>query len=467
MKLHFLGANRQVTGSRYLLEAGGLRIMVDCGLFQERAYLSRNWTPSPIDPASIDALLLTHAHLDHCGLIPKLVREGFRGPVYCTAPTLDLAGLVLTDSAKIQEEDAAYKKRRHEREHRKGPYPEIPLYTADDAQQALQQFKAIKLNEPLRLNEHVSARYREAGHILGSCMIEVLVNERRNVRTILFSGDIGLWNKPLIRDPSVYEAADVVIMESTYGNRDHEVPEQVDGRLAEIVNATSKRGGHVLIPTFAIDRSQELMYHFSKLVRENRIPEVQVFLDSPMAVDATGIYKKHADLLDADTQVMLRSGQNPFRFPGMKLVQTVEDSRAINSVRVPSIIMAGSGMCTGGRIKHHLAQHISHQESTILFVGYQAAGTLGREILEGKSPVRIHGRLHQVKARIEKLNGLSAHADRKTLMRWLGLFKSPPNHLFLTHGEESAAIALATTIHNVLGWDAAIPSYLEVANITS
>lgn len=444
-----------------MLEAGGLRLMIDCGLFQERPFLSRNWEPSPIDPTSIDALLLTHAHLDHCGLIPKLVREGYRGPIYCTAPTLDLARLVLEDSARIQEEDAAYKKRRHEREHRRGPHPELPLYTVDDAQRALDRFTVIDLETPLLLNNRVRVRYCEAGHILGSAMVEITILDHGHTKRVLYSGDIGLWRKPLIHDPTVFDSADVVIMESTYGNRDHEVPERVDERLAEIVTATARRGGHVIIPTFAIDRAQELLYHFSNLLHQRRIPPMQVFLDSPMAVDATDVYVKHQRLLDADTQTMLKSGRNPFEFPGMKFVQTVQESRAINNVKMPSIIMAGAGMCTGGRIKHHLSQHLSQQESTVLFVGYQAVGTLGREILEGRSPVRIHGRMHQVRARIEKLNGLSAHADRSALLYWLKQFKTPPKRVFLTHGEETASTALAETVRNELGWALDVPEYLS------
>ena len=465
MKLQFLGANRQVTGSRYLLDVGGLRLMIDCGLFQERPFLSRNWDPSPVDPSTIDALLLTHAHLDHCGLIPKLVREGFSNPILCTGASIDLARLVLVDSAKIQEEDAAYKKRRHERERRTGPYLPVPLYTADDAQAAFKLFKAIEYNKPLALNDRVTVEYLEAGHILGSAMIRITVREGGQNRTILFSGDIGLWHKPLIRDPAIVTNADVVIMESTYGNREHDVPERIDDQLARIVTSTAKRGGNVVIPTFAIDRAQEMIYHFSKLVRENRMPQLAIYLDSPMAVDATRIFQRYDSLLDADTAAMLHAGHNPFRFPGLKLVQTVEESRAINTANMPRIIMAGAGMCTGGRIKHHLSQNISRSECTILFVGYQAQGTLGREILDGQPQVRIHGRFHQVKAKIERLDGISAHADRKTLLFWLGKFQSPPTRLFLTHGEESAALALQSAITQQPGWNVDVPEYQQSVDL--
>lgn len=465
MQLQFLGANRQVTGSRYVLDAGGLRVMIDCGLFQERPFLSRNWDPSPVDPASIDYLLLTHAHLDHCGLIPKLVREGYRGPILCTPPTIDLARLVLEDSAKIQEEDAAYKRRRHEHEHRRGPFPELPLYTSDDAQRSFSLFQPINLNSPRALNDRVTIRYCEAGHILGSAMIEVTITEAGAPVRILFGGDLGQWHKPLIRDPAITAAADYVIMESTYGTREHDLPEKIDDQLAAIIASTSKRGGNVVIPTFAIDRAQELIYHFSKLVREHRMPPLSIFLDSPMAVDATGVFKKHLNWLDADTQSLLQQGRNPFVFPGMKFVQSVQESRAINAMHMPTIIMAGAGMCTGGRIKHHLSQNISRPESTILFVGYQAQGTLGREILDGKPEVRIHGRFHQVKAQIARLDGMSAHADRKTLLYWLDKFQTPPRKLFLVHGEESVSLALAETIRHSKGWTVDVPAYQHVEQL--
>lgn len=461
MQLQFLGANRQVTGSRYLLRAGGLTLLIDCGLFQERPFLSRNWQASPIDPRQIDFLLLTHAHLDHCGLIPKLVREGFGKPIICTAPTIDLAQLVLLDSAKIQEEDAAYKRKRHEREHRRGPFPELPLYTTEQAREALSLFEPIGLGEARRLNHSVSVRYLEAGHILGSAMIEIVVKEGGGEKHILFSGDIGQWNKPLIHDPTYCDAADVVVMESTYGNRDHPISSKVDDQLAGIVTATAKRGGNVVIPTFAIDRAQELIYHFSQLVHFGRMPLLSIFLDSPMAVDATGVFKRHSRMLDGDTDAMFKAGRNPFHFPGMKFVQSVEESRAINAHRMPCIVMAGAGMCTGGRIKHHLSQNIARPESAIVFSGYQAAGTLGREILDGATEVRIHGRMHQVKARIERLDGMSAHADRKSLLHWLSRFRTPPQRLFLTHGEETAALALAETIRHDMGWTVEVPEYQQ------
>ena len=465
MQLHFLGANRQVTGSRYLLEAGDLRLMIDCGLFQERPFLSRNWEPSPVDPKSIDYLLLTHAHLDHCGLIPKLVHEGFNRPILCTEPTIDLTRLVLEDSAEIQEEDAAYKRRRHEREHRRGAHPELPLYTIDDAQRSFGLLQPIAMNSRRELNDRVSIRFCEAGHILGSAMIEVTVAVGGESTRILFGGDLGQWHKPLIRDPAIATSADYVIMESTYGTRDHEVPEKIDDQLAAIINTTSKRGGNVIIPTFAIDRAQELIYHFSTLARDHRIPPLSIFLDSPMAVDATGIFKKHLNWLDADTQDLLQRGRNPFVFPNMKFVQSVPESRAINAMHMPCIIMAGAGMCTGGRIKHHLSQNISRPESTVLFVGYQAQGTLGREIIDGKPEVRIHGRMHTVKAQIARLDGISAHADRKTLLYWLDKFQRPPRKLYLVHGEEAVSLALAQTVRELKNWNVDVPEYQHVEQL--
>ncbi len=461
VRLRFLGANRQVTGSRYLLEAAGRRIMVDCGLFQERPFLSRNWEPSPSAPDRIDVLLLTHAHLDHCGLIPRLVREGFAGEVLATPPTVELARIVLEDSAQIQVEDAAYKKRRHEREGRRGPHPEVPLYVPEDAEAALARFRRVHYDRPKSLGEGVWVTFRDAGHILGSSMLEVTVREAPGgaALKVVFSGDVGPWGRPLLRDPSVFGRADWVVMESTYGDRNHAPEPQALETLCRILRETIGGGGNVVIPTFAIDRAQEILLLLSRLAHENRIPRIVVFLDSPMAIDATSVYKEYAYLLDAETRALLQSGRHPFQFPGLHLVRTVEESRAINTFRGPCVIMAGAGMCTGGRVKHHLRQNIGRPECTVLFTGYQARDTLGRQILDGRPEVRIHGANYPVRARIERLEGLSAHADRDGLMQWLGHFEAPPRRLFLTHGETEAAGSLADRVRRDLAWDVAVPEY--------
>ncbi len=468
VKLQFLGANRQVTGSRYFLQAGGLRLLIDCGLFQERAFLGRNWDASPVPPDQIDFLLLTHAHLDHSGLIPKLVGEGYSRPILTTAASAELARIVLLDSARIQEEDAAFKKKRHEREGRRATHPEIPLYTVADAEAALPLLEGVHYDEPVSLNDRVTVRYHDAGHILGSAMLELTVDEngQRSGRRLLFSGDIGQWDRPIIRDPSVFEGADYVVMESTYGDRVHEAHGDVDALLCDIVNGAVAAGGNVVIPTFAIERAQELMFHLSRLLKENRIPHLRIFLDSPMAVNVTEVFQRHPECLDEETLQLLRADESPFNFPGLKLVCSVEDSKAINHIKGSCIIMAGSGMCTGGRIKHHLIHNISRPESTLLFVGFQSKDTLGRQIVDGNSPVRIHGQNHPVRARVERLYGFSAHADAQGLLHWLSHFQSPPRHLFLTHGEAEVALKFGEGIQREWGWEVSVPEYQQEWELT-
>ncbi len=461
MNIRFLGATRQITGSCYFVKAEGLRLLVDCGLFQERAYLNRNWAPLPVSLHQIDCLLLTHSHLDHSGLIPKLVKEGFTGQILTTPASIDLLKIVLVDSARIQVEDAAYKKKRHRKEKRRGPYPEIPLYTVRDATKSFPYLKKVPYNTPISLNGNVTAQFHDAGHILGSAMLDLTVRENGQYRKIVFSGDIGQWDKPLVRDPSVFQQADYIIMESTYGDRNHEKRKDVEDTLCRLVNETVEAGGNIIIPTFAIERAQELLFHLSRMVRDKCIPPLMIFLDSPMAVDVTDIFLKHRDILDEETLKLFREGEPPFRFPGLRFIRTPSASKAINSIKGSCVIMAGSGMCTGGRIKHHLVHNISRPESTVLFVGYQASGTLGRHIVSGEDRVRIHGQFFKVRARIEKIFGFSAHADRKALFKWLAALRSPPERVFVTHGEEQAALSVAKAIKNRMGWKVSVPEYKD------
>jgi len=461
MQLTFLGAAGQVTGSRYLLEAAGLKILIDCGLFQERDFLARNWESSPVPVGDIDHVLLTHAHLDHCGLVPRLVAQGYRGPVLATRASVDLAGIVLRDSGRLQEEDAAFKRRRHQREGRQGRFPEVPLYTEREAETALAQFRGVRYDEPVALSDQVTAWFRDAGHILGSAIVELHVREDDRSRRIVFSGDIGQWDRPLVRDPSLVADADYVIVESTYGGRRHADEGPPDDALCEIVNDTEARGGNLLIPTFAIERAQEVLYYLSKLVWQDRIPHLLVFLDSPMAVNATEVFLRYSECLDEETQGLLRSSRPPFAFPGLRLVRTVEESKAINRIRGTCVIMAGSGMCTGGRIKHHLEHQIGRLQTTVLFVGYQAQGTLGRQIVDGASEVRIHGQLHPVRARIAQIHGLSAHADQEDLRRWMHGFARPPRGIFVTHGEPASSQALAALLAAQPGQRVTIPAYQQ------
>ena len=461
MKIKFLGATRQVTGSSYLLEGSGLKILVDCGLFQERDYSNRNWETFPVPPNQINYLLLTHVHLDHSGLIPKLVWDGFAGDILLTPASKELFPIVILDSARMQEEDAAFKKKRHEEEGRKGPHPEIPLYTVQDAEKCFPLLKEVPYEEFLPLNEQVKVCFHDAGHILGSAMIEIIFQDGNESRNIIFSGDIGQWDKPLTNNPSVFDRADYVVMESTYGDSNHDDPQTIDDKLGKIVNDTVNAGGNLLIPTFAIERAQELLYYFSRLVRAKKIPFVATFLDSPMAVEITKVFERCKQYFDKGTLELFKDDQSPFNFPGLKLVESVEESKAIDLVKGRTIIMAGSGMITGGRIKHHLVREISRPESTLLFVGYQAVGTLGRQILDGVSPVRILGQFYPVRMKIEDINGFSAHAGMDDLHRWLNSFKSPPRHVFLTHGEEKPILSLENYLRSKDGWEVSAPTYME------
>lgn len=465
MKLHFLGANRQVTGSRYCLEVAGRKILIDCGMFQERKFQSRNYDRSPIRAGEVEALLLTHVHIDHSGLIPKLVKEGFRGPIFATRPSIALADILLRDSAEIQLEDMAYKKRRHESEGRQGPHGYEPLYTEQNVDETLPLFRPVEYLAWTEIVPGIRARYHDAGHILGSAMIEVEATEGNAIRRIVFSGDIGQWNKPLIHDPSLLEHADYLVMETTYGDRDHEHHGDLETQFERVVNETHARGGNVVIPTFAVERAQELMYFFSRLVHAQKIPPLPVFVDSPMAVDVTEIFRQFRDFLDAETYAMISAHTPPLRFPGLQLVRTANESKAINHVKQPCVIMASSGMCTGGRIKHHLRQNLSRPEATILFVGYQGEGTLGRQILEGAKSVRIHGQQFAVRARIAQIFGFSGHADRSALLRWLTNFKQAPRRTFFTHGEENVSLAFCEHVTKVIGWAATVPHYQDVVEL--
>jgi metallo-beta-lactamase family protein len=461
MKIEFLGATRQVTGSSYFLDIGRVKVLVDCGLFQERDYSYRNWEAFPVPADQIDHLLLTHVHLDHCGLIPKLVKEGFKGDIFLTPASKALFPIVIQDSARMQEEDAAFKKKRHEIEGRKGPCLEIPLYTVQDAEKCLPLLKEVPYEEYVPLNDQVKMCFHDAGHILGSAMIELTVQDDKGPQNIVFTGDIGQWNKPLLPNPATFDRADYVIMESTYGNRNHETPQDIDDKLSKVVNDTINAGGNILIPTFVIERAQDLLYHVSRLANAKKIPYVTTFLDSPMAVEITKVFEQFREYFEKQTPDLFKDGRSPFEFPGLKLAESVEASKAINLIKGSAIIMAGSGMITGGRIKHHLAREITRSESTLLFVGYQAAGTLGRQILDGLSPVRILGQSYPVGMKIEKIDGFSAHAGMNDLQRWLNSFKSPPKHVFLTHGEEEAITALETYINSKGGWQVSAPTYRE------
>ena len=466
MKLHFLGANRQVTGSRYCVEIGDFRLLVDCGMFQEREFQKRNWDECPIPASEIDAVVLTHAHIDHIGLLPRLVRQGFHGPVYATHATVDLADIMLKDAAHIQMEDVKYKQRRHQKQGKKSPYPYEPLYDDQDAEETLQLLVGIPYNEAKEINDRIAVTFHEAGHILGSSSLELdLHNDQGEVRQLVFSGDVGQNGKPLIRDPAPVGKADFLVMESTYGDRDHRDAGDVRTQLRTILSQTLGRGGKVIIPTFAVERAQELMYHVGQLAHADEIPDVPIFLDSPMAVDVTEIFMSYRELFDAEAMGLIKDGVPPLRFPGLKMIRKTEDSIALNELKGPAIIMSTSGMCTAGRIKHHLKNHMGNEKNTILFVGYQGHGTLGRVILEGKKMVRIHGREREVAAKVAQIYGFSGHADRTGLIEWGKAFAKPPKKVFLTHGDEDAADNLKRELKETLGWRVHVPQYHETVNL--
>jgi metallo-beta-lactamase family protein len=465
MQLQFLGAVRQVTGSQYYLKTNGAKILVDCGMFQEREFMDRNWNSLPVRPRDIDAVLLTHAHVDHCGLLPKLIQEGFRGPILATSPSVELVELVLRDSAQIQAEDAEFKKKRHGKEGRQGRYPEKPLYTLHDVERTIPLLTPVAYGRAVPLNGHVSATFHDAGHILGSAMIEVVAMESDRSERVLFSGDMGQPGKPFVHDPTQFTEADYLVVESTYGDRIHEDHGSIENQLAKVIEQTVHAGGKVIIPIFAIERAQELLYYLGRLVRLGRIPSIPVYLDSPMAASVNEIFRRHRDCFAPRGQAQLDSGDMSLAFHGMKTIRSVDESKALNHKKGPAVIMATNGMCTAGRIKHHLAQYIDHPECTILFVGYQACGTLGRQILDGRKEIRLHGRDRWVRARVEHVAGFSGHADKAELMRWLHHFTSPPRQVFVTHGEEASAMALAGQIREEFRWEVTVPEYQQVVEL--
>ncbi len=461
MQISFLGAAQNVTGSQYLIETDNSRLLVDCGIYQERELLGRNWSPFFMPPQSLGAVLLTHAHLDHCGLLPRLVQQGFDQPIYCTAATAEITRIMLLDAGKLQEEDAAFKQRRHQREKRKGKYPEIPLYTQEDAEAVFPLFSPIKYGEPVQLSKGVEASFHDAGHVLGSSMVRLKVKQDGEQMTLIFSGDIGRWNKPLLENPTLFDEADYVVIESTYGDRQLEAIDETAQEFAEIIKAAAEKGGNIIIPSFALERSQEILYYLNKFRLEGRIPPLPVFVDSPMAISITEVFENYPHLFDGEMKKLLSQEKSPFDFPELKLTRTTEESKELNHLTGSNIIIAGSGMCTGGRIKHHLVNNITREENTILFVGYQASGTLGRHIVDGAKSARILGQYYPVRARIAQVHGFSAHADQNELIKWLSSLTKPPRQVFITHGELDASKNLAKLVGEEKGWETLIPRYRQ------
>lgn len=462
-RLRFLGAAQNVTGSRHLLEIDDTRILVDCGLYQERQFAPRNWEAFDVPPASIDAVLLTHAHLDHCGLLPKLVRDGFKGRIYCTVATAEIARIILLDAANIQEEDAAFKRKRHRKEGREGPFGDVPLYTVEDAQRCTPLFEPVPYGEQVEIASGVHAMFSDAGHVLGSSFIHVAIHRDGDAKHVLFSGDVGRANRPFLHDPDAAGDGDYVLVESTYGDRVHRGPEDIKSAIADVINATGTAGGNIIVPSFALERSQELLYYIDQLLVEDTIPHLMVFLDSPMAGAITKVFRRHPELFDREMHQFIKRSGSPLSFPELKITETTKESKAINHIRGTIIVIAGSGMCTAGRVKHHLVNNISRPESSIMFVGYQAIGTLGRRIVDGDPEVRILGQNYPVKARIVQIQGFSAHADKEELLRWLNSLSKPPRKLFIVHGEADSAKHFAQFVRERTGWEVAVPAYQDQA----
>ncbi|WP_254846476.1 MBL fold metallo-hydrolase RNA specificity domain-containing protein [Hymenobacter sp. CRA2] len=450
-----MGAARCVTGSKYLLTLTSgprqQRLLVDCGLFQGLKELRRrNWEELPLDAADLDLVVLTHAHIDHSGYLPKLVKDGFRGPIYCTEATADLLRILLVDSAKLQEEEAAFANAEGYSKH----HPAQPLYTVADAERVLELVHSVPYGAPVKLAPHVQVCFRDAGHILGSAIVELELRGTRQTKKLVFSGDLGRYDNPVMHDPAPIREADVLLVESTYGDRNTRLADP-EAELARLVTEAVDRGGVLLMAAFAVGRTQTLLYHLRELRRQERVPQVPVYVDSPMGIRVTHLFGDHpsAHRLGRD---------NPFHFDGLTFVTDQQQSKALNRLPGPAIIISASGMCTGGRIVHHLHHRLPRAQDTVLLVGYQAEGTRGRRLQDGENPIKMFGEWVPVRCHVAELDGFSAHADRAELLRWLQGFAQAPKRTFVVHGEPAAAASLAQTLRQERHWpNVTVPEYGE------
>lgn len=456
MKIQFCGAASGVTGSCHLITTKKHKILLDCGQFQGgKAQDALNYEPFPFNPSEIDFLILSHAHIDHCGRIPLLVKRGFKGQIFCTDATADLVDVMLKDSGYIHEKEAEWQNRKAERAGR--PFVK-PLYTFNDAADSLKYLKPVLYDQLIELNEEMKLVFNDAGHILGSSIVELWIEEDGNVSKLVFSGDLGVKGRPILRDPTIIKKADYLIMESTYGNRLHEQNTKSIEDLIKIVVKTIKRGGTVVIPSFAVGRTQELIYEFNRFYQEREeykkiLENLMVYVDSPMATTATEVFRRNAQVFDDETKKYILNGTNPLDFKNLKFTRTTEESQFLNFDKHPKVIISASGMCEAGRIRHHLKHNLWNPKSSIVFVGYQAEGTLGRMIVEGAESVTLFGEEINVNAEIYNLEGFSGHADRDGLLSWLSGFREKPSEIFLVHGEEEAKKDFADTIKKELGYD--------------
>jgi metallo-beta-lactamase family protein len=459
-KLTFLGAAGTVTGSKYLVEAGGKRLLVDCGLFQgEKELRERNWAPLPIPPGTIDWVVLTHAHIDHTGYLPRLVRDGYRGPIYANAATCELARILLPDSAHIQEEDAEHARHKGYSRHT----PALPLYTVDEAQETLAHLEEVPRSDAFRISPEFSVRGYDAGHILGSSSLELTITENGRAVTVVFSGDVGRYDQPILKNPTTPPRADVLLCESTYGDRDHPGG-SVSDQLADVINRVAKRGGSVVIPGFAVGRIQTLLYLLRQLELAGRIPQLPTYVDSPMAITATQLYLAHREDHSEEFVRAEKQDGDPLDVHDVHMTRTVEESKQINRVD-RCLILSASGMATGGRVLHHLERRLPDARNAVLLVGFQAAGTRGRALAEGAKTVRMFGTEVPVRAEIVELHQLSAHAGQSELLRWLNGFQAPPRQTWLVHGEPSGLSALQGLIRERANWKADIAQYRQTVEL--
>lgn len=456
MKIQFCGAATGVTGSCHLITTEKHKILLDCGQFQGgKTREAMNYEPFPFDPAEIDYMILSHAHIDHCGRIPLLVKRGFKGDIYCTDATADLVDVMLKDSGYIHEKEAEWKNRKNERAGR--PAVE-PLYTFNDAVDSLKFIKPVLYDQLIELNDEMKFVFNDAGHILGSAITELWITEEGQTSKIVFSGDLGVMDRPILRDPTIIKKADYVIMETTYGNRVHPSNSLDVTKLMDIIRETAKRGGTTVIPSFAVGRTQELIYELNRVYDSDSeyrkdFENLMVYVDSPMATTATEVFKRNAQVFDDETKAYITKGDNPLDFKNLKFTRTSQESMWLNTDPTPKVIISASGMCDAGRIRHHLKHNLWNRKSSIIFVGYQAEGTLGRMLLDGTKEVTLFGENIRVNAQIHNLEGFSGHADKDGLLAWLSGFQKVPKHVFLVHGEEESKKAFAYTVKEKLGYD--------------
>lgn len=462
MKIQFIGAVRSVTGSMHLVEVNGFRLLLECGLFQgrRRETYERNRT-LPFDCSTIDAMVLSHAHIDHSGNIPNLVRNGFEGNIYTTPATRELCSAMLRDSAYIQEQDAKYVNKWHKR---KGRPPVTPIYTVADALKSLSHFVGLNYNRPMQIGPGVTLHFRDAGHILGSAFVVLDIEEEGRSYRLMFTGDVGRKHLPILRDPEIVGDVDYLISESTYGNRVHESPDKARQTLERVVNETYRDNGKVIIPAFAVGRTQEIVYHLNLLTAERRIPRLPIFVDSPLAVNVTEIFRMHPECFDQEINDFISTGhKDPFGFYGLRYIRHVEDSKELNFLDEPAIIISASGMAEAGRILHHLKNNIENPRNRVLIVGFQAEHTLGRRIVERRPEVKIFGEPYSLRAKVEIINGYSAHADKNELHDYVHSIQSERlKKVFLVHGEEEAALAFANDLRQMGEFDVAVPTPMEV-----